>query len=342
MNIFIYSELQKYIEKSGVGRAIYHQKKSAQLNGINCIDNLKQADAVHINTVFIKSLFIALSAKRKKIPVIYHAHSTQEDFRNSFVGSDLLSGLFRHWLKLCYNCADVIVTPTEYSKQLLQSYGIKKEIYAVSNGIDISDYVRNEQAGICFREKYGYKSNDKIIMSAGLLIKRKGILDFVSLARKMPDYQFIWFGSGNLLSAGKAVRTAVKEKIPNLRFAGYVKKDELKAAYSGCDLFLFPSFEETEGIVVLEALAMKIPVLLRNIPVYADWLTNGLQVYKGSNSEEFEYLINAVLSGKLPDITENGYKCALNRSLDITGAELAKIYTKCIAAKNASSLICQN
>lgn len=77
MNIFIYSELQKYIEKSGVGRAIYHQKKSAQLNGINCIDNLKQADAVHINTVFIKSLFIALSAKRKKIPVIYHAHSTQ-------------------------------------------------------------------------------------------------------------------------------------------------------------------------------------------------------------------------------------------------------------------------
>lgn len=76
-------------------------------------------------------------------------------------------------------------------------------------------------------------------MSAGLLIKRKGILDFVSLARKMPDYQFIWFGSGNLLSAGKAVRTAVKEKIPNLRFAGYVKKDELKAAYSGCDLFLF-------------------------------------------------------------------------------------------------------
>ena len=35
----------------------------------------------------------------------------------------------------------------------------------------------------------------------------------------------------------------------NLKFTGYLPKEELQMAYSSCDLFFFPSYEETEGIV---------------------------------------------------------------------------------------------
>ncbi len=58
--------------------------------------------------------------------------------------------------------------------------------------------------------------------------------------------------------------------------------------YSGSDLFLFPSYEETEGIVVLEALAMKIPLLLRDIPVYNGWLEKGRDVYQAKKLDDFE------------------------------------------------------
>ena len=53
MKVYIYSEMQDKIEKSGVGRAIYHQKMSLRLNGIVCVDSYKDADVIHINLSLI-------------------------------------------------------------------------------------------------------------------------------------------------------------------------------------------------------------------------------------------------------------------------------------------------
>lgn len=335
MKVYIYSEFQDKIEKSGVGRAIYHQKAGLAANGIECTDNCKEADVIHINTVFPKSFFLALKAKRLGIPVVYHAHSTKEDFRDSYIGSNLFAGLFKLWIKLCYSMGDVIVTPSEYSKKLLESYHIKKDIAVISNGIDLSAYNKSESAGKAFREKYGYSDSDKVIMSAGLTIKRKGILDFIELAKRMPQYKFIWFGSADLRFVGKEVRRAVAEDIPNLTFAGYVPPEQLKAAYSGSDLFLFPSYEETEGIVVLEALAMKIPVLLRDIPVYDGWLVDGKRLYKADSNEAFEKTACMILEHQLPDLTEWGYDAVEKKNIEHIGSQLLGAYKMAIKAKSS-------
>lgn len=325
--------MQNKTENKDISQLIYLEKKCARLNEIECVNSLDQADLVHINTFSLKAFFMALTAKKKGIPVVYQAHSTHEDLRNSYIGSNLFAGVFKKWIKLCYCMGDIIVTPSEYSKKLIKSYGIKKEIYAISNGIDFNDYIRDKKAGSEFRKKYGYSDSDKIIMSAGLLIKRKGILDFINLAKRMPEYKFIWFGSSNLQAVGKQIRNAVTEKLPNLIFAGYVSKTELKAAYSGCNMFLFLSSEETEGIVVLEALAMKIPILLNDIPVYTDWLKKDRDVYKASNLDEFKKLTREIISGELPDITDNGYNVAKKRSISITGKQLACVYSYCFKQK---------
>lgn len=272
MKVYIYSEAMDKIGKSGVGRAIFHQMTAAALNGIEVVDCMEKADVVHINTVLPRSFGLARECKKKDVPLVYHAHSTREDFRNSYIGANAVAGLFKQWLIKCYSMGDVIVTPSEYSKRLLQGYGIKNEILAISNGIDIGEYRRDEQAGREFRGKFGFAEDDKIVMSAGLLIKRKGVHDFAEIARRLPQYKFIWFGTADLRFVGKEVRSAVKNAPENLTFAGYVEKPVLQTALSGSDLFLFPSYEETEGIVVLEALAMRIPVLLRNIPVYDSWI----------------------------------------------------------------------
>lgn len=271
MKVYIYTELQKKIEKSGVGRAFYHQRAALANAGITLVDSVEEADVVHINTVMSHSYAMAKKLKRENIPLVYHAHSTMEDFCNSYVGSNLVAGVFKRWITNCYSMGDVIITPSEYSKSLLLNYGIKKEIYVISNGIDLDDYRRSDEAGRRFRREYGFSDDDRVIVSAGLLIKRKGVHDFAELARRCPEYKFIWFGEADLNLVGREVRHAVKTAPDNLIFGGYVGKENIKAALSGADLFLFPSYEETEGIIVLEALAMKIPVLLRNIPVYDEW-----------------------------------------------------------------------
>ncbi|MCD7905002.1 MAG: glycosyltransferase [Clostridiales bacterium] len=127
---------------------------------------------------------------------------------------------------------------------------------------------------------------------------------------------------------GKDVREAVLNKPSNLTFAGYVDKVQLQAAHSGSDLFLFPSYEETEGIVVLEALAMKTPVLLRNIPVYADWLQNGINVRKADNAEEFRDIAVKMLERELPDLTEEGYEAVKGKSLLKIGGRLYNAYLR--------------
>lgn len=114
----------------------------------------------------------------------------------------------------------------------------------------------------------------------------------------------------------------------NVRMPGYISREELREAYQGCDLFCFMSFEETEGIVVLEALACGIPVLLRDIPVYEGWLKDGIHVYKAVSEEQFKERTLGILNGELPDLTQMGREAAKKRNFEETGRKLSVIYKK--------------
>lgn len=325
MKILLHSGHYKLIEKSGVGRAIKHQIKALELNNIPYTTNPKESfDIVHINTIFPESYLLSRKAKRLGKKVIYHAHSTEEDFKNSFLFSNQLAPIFKKWISKCYSSADLIVTPTPYAKQLLDGYGLGKPVVAISNGIDLDFFKRNEEDVVHFRERFHISKDEKVIISVGLYIERKGIIDFVELARKLPQYKFIWFGYTNLNTVPGKIRAAVETKLDNLIFAGYVASDVLNQAYSGSDLFLFPTYEETEGIVLLEALAMELPILIRDIPIYHEWLVDGVNIYKAKDLDQFQSKITAILEKEVPTLVDMGYKVAQKRDLKTIGKQLAE------------------
>lgn len=333
MKVLLYSGSQNLIEKSGVGRAIYHQKEALAQNQVEYTTDVNDDwDVVHINTVFPGSYFLARRAHRQGKKVVYHGHSTEKDFRNSFIGSNLAAPLFKKWLTLCYRQGDVIVAPTPYAKKQIDGYHTGRPVVSISNGIDLSFYQRDEKAGQAFREKYGFAREDKVVLSVGLPIDRKGILDFIELAKELPQYQFIWFGDLNLPMIPPYIREALKTDLPNLHFPGYICKEELRDAYSGSDIFLFLTKEETEGIVLLEALAMECPVLVRDIPIYKDWLTDGREVYKARTVEGFARRLQAMLEGplkeELPRVRKAGYEAARERSIAAVGWQLAREYRR--------------
>ena len=223
---------------------------------------------------------------------------------------------------------DVLVTPTEYSKKLISSYKHleNKKIYSISNGIELNFFERNEKLGKEFRKKYGFTKKDKVIVGIGLYIERKGIVDFVELAKRMPEYKFIWFGYSPLAAATKKVRDAVRTRLDNLQFPGYVEQDEIKGALSGCDLYIFPTLEETEGIPIIEACACKTPSIIRDIPIFEGWLEDGKNVYKAKDVDEFELKIKKIIDKELPDLTKEGYKVAKARDLKNVGKQLKEVY----------------
>ncbi len=329
MKILLYTENEKLIGKSGLGKAIKHQMNALKDNNIEyTTDPNEDYDIVHINFYGPNSYLLAKKAKELGKKVVYHAHSTEEDFKNSFVFSNQLAPAFKKWLIKCYSLGDHILTPTPYSKKLLENYGIEIPITDISNGINVSFFEKNEELGKEFRKKFNYKETDKIIMGVGLYIERKGILDFVELAKRLPEYKFIWFGYSPLIVSPAKIKKAVNTKLDNLMFAGYVEPEVLKGAYSGCDLYLFPTQEETEGIPIMEACAAKIPSLISDIPVFEGWLQNNKNVYTAKDLDEFEVKIKGILEGKLPNLTEEGYKVALDRDIKKIGKKLIEIYKK--------------
>ena len=174
--------------------------------------NWRESEAVHINTVFPDSVIAAGIARKQGKKVIYYAHSTMEDFRNSFIGSDRMSQPFKKWICFCYGLGDVILTPTEYSRRLLMGYGLTLPIYAITNGVDTGFFRRDDKMGKCFRRKYGIPDDRKVVISAGHLISRKGILDFLKLAAEMPEVLFVWFGGGNGWAVQPRIKRAIRKK----------------------------------------------------------------------------------------------------------------------------------
>ena len=328
MKILLYTESLKAIEKSGLGKAIKHQIKALEDNKIEYTLNPKEDyDIVHINFYGPKSYLLAKKAKNNGKKIVYHAHSTEEDFRNSFIGSNLIAPLFKKWLIKCYSLGDYIITPTEYSKGLLEKYNLSRPIIAISNGIDMKFFERNEENGKKFRKDFGYKESDKIVMAIGLYLERKGILDFVEMAKRMPEYKFIWFGYSPLIFSPRKIRKAVNTKLDNLYFAGYQEPEIIRSAYSGCDVYVFPTLEETEGIPILEALTEKANTVIHDIPIF-EFLEDGKDVYKAKNINEYEEKIRGIIDGKLPSLVENGYKKVLDREIKKVGKELIEVYKK--------------
>lgn len=327
MKVLLYTENEKLVGKSGLGKAIKHQIRALELAGVEYTTDPKDDyDILHINTYFPASYLMAMTAKKNGKKIVYHAHSTEEDYKDGFILAKQTAKQFKKWLITCYSLGDVIVTPTEYSKRLLDTYGIGKKIYAISNGIEIEKFKHNDELGKRFRETYDCTEDDKVIIGIGLYIERKGIVDFVELAKRMPEYKFIWFGYSPLAAATKEVRDAVNTRLDNLAFAGYVESEMIIGAMSGCDLYLFPTLEETEGIPAIEACACKCKALIRDIPVFEGWLEDGVNVYKAKNIDEFEEKIPKIINGELPDLTEEAYKVAVDRSLNVVGEKLKAVY----------------
>lgn len=323
---YVYKGGFSLVKKSGIGSALIHQEEMLKRAGIPMVENWKEASVVHINTIFPDSLAAACLARKQGKFVIYYAHSTMEDFKNSFIGSNRMASFFKKWICFCYAKGDIILTPTRYSRQLLKSYGIKKKIYALTNGVDCSYFRKDPDIGTKFRWRYHIPTEKKVVISVGHWIERKGILDFFALAEKMPDTVFVWFGGGAMIYIPKKIRWAIRNKPENVILAGHVEPWQLKEAYCGADAFAFCSSEETEGIVVLEALACEIPVIVRDIPVYDGWLTHGKQVWKASNIREFQMYLRKIFQAGPSEMQKEGRRTAEERDLEAVGRRMTQIY----------------
>ena len=339
MKVLLYFENQDKIKTSGIGRALKHQIQALTSVGVQyTLDPKDTYDIAHINTYFPKAKKLIRRSHKKHIPVIVHGHSTIEDFRNSFRAWKLVSIWFNSNLKWFYKHADHIITPSAYSKQLIDSYNLGTDVEFISNGIDPKLYEFKQEDLDAFKQFFNIKENEKVIIGVGFPFNRKGIKDFFEVAKDFPDIKFIWFGALKRILTQPNVLRAIKHRPSNVLMPGYIDNKIIRGAYHYAECLFFPSYEETEGIVVLESLASHCVTLIRDIGVYKDWLNDGVDCYKAKDNNEFKQKIEYIISHDNSLLKENGMKLVNERTLEKVGLELKDAYERVLNKYKGNSI----
>lgn len=280
MEISHYFEFANVVT-GGIPESVKNQRKMLDVAGIEYTERPRpDASVLHLNLMGPRSIYWAMRARRRGTPVVIHTHTTAEDFRDSFRFSNLLSRPLRPYLEGCYELGDVLVCPSEYNREVVESYA-DVETTVVSNGVDAEKLAGFET--LRERALREYDLTPPVVFQVGHVIKRKGLSTFVETARRMPDLDFAWFGPLDLPLKGRPTRRLIAGAPENCTFTGYV--DDVRVAYAAGDVFLCPTTEENEGIALREAMITGKPVVVRDIEAFS-WLEDGTDCLKAEGAFE--------------------------------------------------------
>lgn len=325
MKVCLYGELGRVLRGSGIGSAIDHQEKALRLNGVEVTRDYQDTyDLIDINTIGPRSAYVAHKMRWNGAPVVIHSHTTVEDLKDSFRFSTKLAPRLKSYLRYFYTQADLIISPTEYTKGVLKDYGVKRAIAVISNGVDTEAFKLNEKARRQCRREYSLEGI--VPYSVGHVFKRKGVVEFMELAKYFPDTRFMWVGRNYKGFVDGAIKDAVKNKPDNVTFTGYVK--DVVGAYLAGDIFVFPSWCENQGISILEAAACRKPLIVRDLPTYDGWLKDGENCIKARDTVEFARALNILTHNqKLRErLGKRAYEMSKQHTLKKVGAKLKQSY----------------
>ncbi len=308
---------------SGVRQAYDNQLRALRAAGITVTSDPSEAfDLLHLHQLGPRSLYLAEKCSGR-VPVVISAHTTAEDFANSFVMSDSLAPYLGRLLTYFYNKADLVITPSAYTKQVLERAGVVRPIEVVSNGVDLRRFHSLYRARRLARGRHFLRG--VVAFAVGLVLLRKGVDLFCEVARRLPHLTFVWFGRIPKAVKPETLRV-IDEAPPNVRFPGYV--ENVTEAYAAGDIFFFPSSVENEGIAVLEAAAAGRPLVLRDAECFAGRFVDNENALLAADADEFSLQLRRLVEE--PDLRARlaaaARRYAAAHSLERVGARLREVY----------------
>lgn len=240
----------------------------------------RQFDILHIQTPFMAHYAGIELSNALNIPrvVTYHTHFEEYLYHYlPFAPKALMRFSARWFNRQQCNDVDSIIVPSTIMLDVLRKYGIHKPIEIIATGINERFFTPGN--GEQFRIKYNIDLKRPVIVHIGRIAHEKNI-DFllnvlVELRKTIPDILLVIAGEGparnHLMKLCESLGIG-----NNVLFVGYLDREtSLLDCYCAGDAFVFASKTETQGLVLLEAMAQKIPVVSLSILGTKDILDAG-------------------------------------------------------------------
>jgi 1,2-diacylglycerol 3-alpha-glucosyltransferase len=235
---------------------------------VQTLDNVrsKDIDLVHIHTPFIAHYAGVRLARQLKVPCVATYHTFFEEYLHHYVpvmprriGKALARAFTRS------QCADVraLIAPSDPMRDVLIEYGVTTPIHVLPTGLPAGRFRQGD--GSRFRKESGLPADRPLVTYVGRVAHEKNIdflvRMFANMRSKVPDALLVIAGEG---PAREPLRQLVERMglEQDVRFVGYLDRDRgLLDCYAAATVFVFASRTETQGLVLLEAMAQGAPVV---------------------------------------------------------------------------------
>lgn len=278
-----------------------------------------------------------LAAKLGRAKLIEHVHDFRYTSREELARRHGLQDQYR-FIKYFRNQSDRVIVLTRDNVEYVVRNGIAdaREVLEMHNGIPLEDSEAAPGPGL--REHFGVPPDATVILTSARMDPTKNIDLILRIAARVlqaaPSAMFLVAGSGEKLEEYRE-RARAEGLEPRVRFIGF--HQDMYALLAASDIFLLPSFLELHSIAILEALKMRLPVVIsRGVGCNDEFIQHGENGFLCDPFEEepwIDALVCLVNSGPLRTrIGQNGLETC-RRRFDIRGtaARLEHVYSELAA-----------
>lgn len=226
----------------------------------------EQYDLVHIHTPFVAHYLGQKLAHLLDIPCVETYHTFFEDYLQHYlpwVPRGMARGIARFVSRRQCNGVDAIIAPSKPMLDVLRHYGVEARAEVIPTGLQAQSFANAD--GRAFRERFRIAPDRPVALYVGRVAFEKNI-DFllrmaVELRAMEPEMLLIIAGEGPAEQSLHQL-AAQLDLQQNILFIGYLDRNtELNACYKAADVFVFSSKSETQGLVLIEAMAQGTPVV---------------------------------------------------------------------------------
>lgn len=223
-------------------------------------------DIIHVQTPFVAHYLGTRLSRLLGVPCVETYHTFFEEYLYHYIPllpRQVLRFAAQRFSRHQCNSLGGMVVPSHPMLQVLQAYGITTPTEVIPTGIAPGSFVPGDRAA--FRQKFGIAQGRPMLLFVGRVAHEKNIdflLKVVDRVRKeFADVLFVIAGEGPARESLAREVTALGLG-ENVMFIGYLNRlTELNSCYCSADIFIFASRTETQGLVLLEAMAQGVPVV---------------------------------------------------------------------------------
>lgn len=279
------------IDGQGVGSAYKEQVKLVQEGAADIFDvyvnENVEADIIHHHTIDLGNYF--KMRMNKGIQVAY-VHFLPHTLEGSISLPRGMFAAFKKYVVEFYKSADYLIVVNPIFIEELVKYGIPKEkVIYIPNYVSKDEFYQKDKSEVNqLRKKFNVSEDDFVVMGVGQVQTRKGVKDFVEIAKSLPNIKFIWCGGfsfGRITDGYDELKTMLENPPKNMQFVGIIPREEMNDIYNVADILFMPSYNELFPMAILEAVNAHKPLLLRDLDLYEDILFH--KYATGKNNDDF-------------------------------------------------------